>query len=151
MRSAFRGTGATRESCRETSPMILPPASATLTRKFPRPKCFSATSKERTAHEHSDSQTESDDPGQYPVHRLPRLHGRVQILERTAGGPYRFFRRRRLSEPARSRRQQLHAYLHCHAGERSFEEQQVHQAIRDQLTTNNPSCLTCHNLVHNVD
>ena len=40
--------------------------------------------------------------------------------------------------------------LHCHAGARSFEEQPVHQAMRDQLTANNPSCLTCHNLVHNV-
>jgi len=40
--------------------------------------------------------------------------------------------------------------LHCHAGARSFEEQPVHQTIRDQLTTNNPSCLTCHNAVHNV-
>ena len=32
-----------------------------------------------------DSKTKSDDSGQYPVHRLPGLHGGVQGVERPAG------------------------------------------------------------------
>src|SRR5262249_53348693 len=90
--------------------MISPRVSETPTRTSPRPRCFSVTSRERTAHEYTDSETESDDPGQYAMYRLPGLHGGVQIVERPAGGPYRFFCRRRLSEPARSRRQQLYAH-----------------------------------------
>src|SRR4029450_3254810 len=64
----------------------------------------------RTAHEHTDCETESDDSGQYPVYRLPGLHGGMQIVERPAGRPRRVLCWRRLSEPARSRRQQLHAH-----------------------------------------
>src|SRR6266542_4461638 len=94
MRSAFPGIGAMPASCRATSPMISPPASVTPTRTFPRPKCFFVTSRERTAHEHIDSktidgETESDDSGQYPVHRLPGLHGRLQVVERPARGQAR--------------------------------------------------------------
>src|SRR4029077_20902077 len=98
MRSACPGTGATRESCRAISPMILPLASAILTRRFPKPKCFSATSRERIGYDNTDSETQSDDPRQYSVYWLSRLHGSVQILERPAGGPHRFLRRRRLPE-----------------------------------------------------
>src|SRR2546428_615031 len=84
MKSGFPGTGATPELRRETSATILPPALATPTRTFPKPRCFSATSIERTAHEHIDSKiidskTESDDPGQYPVHWLPRVHAGVSV------------------------------------------------------------------------
>src|SRR5262245_62236385 len=38
--------------------MISPPVSAMPTRIFPRPKCFSATSRERTAHQLSAAQPE---------------------------------------------------------------------------------------------
>ena len=41
-------------------------------------------------------EAESDDPGQYPVHRLPGLHGGLQVVERPAGGS------RRISLPARA-------------------------------------------------
>ena len=42
--------------------------------------------------------------------------------------------------------------LHCHAGARSFETNAVHTAIRDQLTSNEMSCISsgCHDTVHNV-
>jgi cytochrome c-type protein NapC len=42
--------------------------------------------------------------------------------------------------------------LHCHAGARSFEDNAVHTAIRDQLTGNEMSCMSsgCHDTVHNV-
>ena len=59
MRSACRGTGAMRGSCLATSPMISPPASATPTRTFPRPKCFSAISRKRTASMSTAAHSES--------------------------------------------------------------------------------------------
>ncbi|HWP59834.1 MAG TPA: NapC/NirT family cytochrome c [Candidatus Acidoferrales bacterium] len=40
--------------------------------------------------------------------------------------------------------------LHCHAGARSFEETSPHREMRAQLTANEMSCLTCHNMIHNV-
>jgi cytochrome c-type protein NapC len=42
--------------------------------------------------------------------------------------------------------------LHCHAGARNFEENPVHSAMMDSLTTNQMSCLSsgCHDTVHNV-
>jgi cytochrome c-type protein NapC len=42
--------------------------------------------------------------------------------------------------------------LHCHLGARSFEESPTHAALRDQLTSNEISCLSsgCHDTVHNV-
>jgi nitrate/TMAO reductase-like tetraheme cytochrome c subunit len=42
--------------------------------------------------------------------------------------------------------------LHCHAGARSFEENPVHVAIMDSLTSNQMSCISsgCHNTVHNA-
>ncbi len=45
--------------------------------------------------------------------------------------------------------------LHCHAGSRSFEENEVHTtpaAFRDSLANDQVSCLTsgCHDVVHNV-
>src|SRR5262249_34514632 len=99
-----------RGSCPETSPMISLPASATLTRIFQKPRCFSATSREKIWYDTIDSKTESDDPGQYPLYWLPGLYGGVQVVERPARRPHQFLRRRRLSEPARSRRQQLHPH-----------------------------------------
>ena len=41
--------------------------------------------------------------------------------------------------------------LHCHAGARSFEETSPHKEMREQLGTNDMSCLTCHNKVHDVE
>jgi len=42
--------------------------------------------------------------------------------------------------------------LHCHLGARSFESDATHSAIRDDLVSNQLSCLTsgCHDGVHNV-
>jgi cytochrome c-type protein NapC len=41
--------------------------------------------------------------------------------------------------------------LHCHANARSFEETSPHEDIREQLATNDMSCLTCHNKIHDAD
>jgi cytochrome c-type protein NapC len=45
-----------------------------------------------------------------------------------------------------------HQCLHCHAGARSFEENPVHSAIMDSLTSEQMSCLTsgCHDTAHDV-
>ena len=40
--------------------------------------------------------------------------------------------------------------LHCHANARSFEEKPPHNAMKAQLDSNQMSCLTCHNKIHNV-
>jgi cytochrome c-type protein NapC len=40
--------------------------------------------------------------------------------------------------------------LHCHLGARNFEENPVHTALMDSLTSNQVSCLSCHNMVHDV-
>jgi len=42
--------------------------------------------------------------------------------------------------------------LHCHLGARSFEENPIHAAIMDSLTSNQMSCLTsgCHDTAHDV-
>jgi cytochrome c-type protein NapC len=42
--------------------------------------------------------------------------------------------------------------LHCHLGARSFEDEPTHSAMRDDLISNQMSCLTsgCHDTVHNV-
>jgi len=42
--------------------------------------------------------------------------------------------------------------LHCHLGARSFEESPVHSAMRNDLVSNQMSCLTagCHDTVHDV-
>lgn len=42
--------------------------------------------------------------------------------------------------------------LHCHLGARSFESSELHAAIREQLISNQTSCLTsgCHDTVHDV-
>jgi nitrate/TMAO reductase-like tetraheme cytochrome c subunit len=42
--------------------------------------------------------------------------------------------------------------LHCHAGARSFEENPIHVAIMDSLTSNQMSCISsgCHDTVHNA-
>lgn len=40
--------------------------------------------------------------------------------------------------------------LHCHAGARSFEENDLHKDIRADLGGNKTSCLECHNTIHNV-
>jgi len=44
--------------------------------------------------------------------------------------------------------------LHCHAGGRSYEETSPHTEMKEQLTNDDMSCLTCHNKIHdaaNVD
>jgi nitrate/TMAO reductase-like tetraheme cytochrome c subunit len=40
--------------------------------------------------------------------------------------------------------------LHCHAGGRSFEEDDVHKGVRDDLAAGKTSCLECHSTVHDV-
>lgn len=42
--------------------------------------------------------------------------------------------------------------LHCHLGARSFEESPSHTALRDDLLSNQTSCMTsgCHDTVHNT-
>jgi len=42
--------------------------------------------------------------------------------------------------------------LHCHLGARSFEDEPTHAAMREDLVSNQMSCLTsgCHDTVHNV-
>jgi cytochrome c-type protein NapC len=42
--------------------------------------------------------------------------------------------------------------LHCHLGARSFEESATHTAIRDDIVSNQVSCISsgCHDTVHNV-
>jgi cytochrome c-type protein NapC len=42
--------------------------------------------------------------------------------------------------------------LHCHLGARSFEESPTHSALRDELVSNQFSCLSggCHDTVHNI-
>jgi cytochrome c-type protein NapC len=40
--------------------------------------------------------------------------------------------------------------LHCHANARSFEETSPHKEMRAQLASNDMSCLTCHNKIHDI-
>lgn len=42
--------------------------------------------------------------------------------------------------------------LHCHQGARSFEENPIHSAVMDSLTSNQMSCISsgCHDTIHNV-
>ena len=40
--------------------------------------------------------------------------------------------------------------LHCHLGARSFEENPVHSALMDSLKSNEMSCLSCHDTVHDI-
>jgi nitrate/TMAO reductase-like tetraheme cytochrome c subunit len=40
--------------------------------------------------------------------------------------------------------------LHCHAGGRKFEEDDVHKGARDDLAANKTSCLECHGTIHDV-
>jgi len=40
--------------------------------------------------------------------------------------------------------------LHCHALARSYEETSPHKEMKQQLSGNKLSCLTCHNKIHNV-
>ncbi len=43
--------------------------------------------------------------------------------------------------------------LHCHAGARSFESNDIHRAMMDSLKNNEMSCVTsgCHDTVHDID
>lgn len=41
--------------------------------------------------------------------------------------------------------------LHCHDGGRTFEENEFHAEFREQLASNETSCLECHDLAHDVD
>jgi len=40
--------------------------------------------------------------------------------------------------------------LHCHRNARSFEETSPHSEMKDQLISNEMSCLTCHNKIHDT-
>jgi cytochrome c-type protein NapC len=42
--------------------------------------------------------------------------------------------------------------LHCHAGARAFQENPVHMALMDSITSNQMSCLSsgCHDTVHDI-
>ena len=41
--------------------------------------------------------------------------------------------------------------LHCHYGARSFEENEMHIEVRQELSDDETSCLECHDLVHPTD
>jgi nitrate/TMAO reductase-like tetraheme cytochrome c subunit len=41
--------------------------------------------------------------------------------------------------------------LHCHDGARTFEANEFHAEYRQELATNETSCLECHDLAHEVD
>ncbi|MGC1104908.1 MAG: NapC/NirT family cytochrome c [Candidatus Acidiferrales bacterium] len=45
-----------------------------------------------------------------------------------------------------------HQCLHCHAGARDFEENAIHSAVMDSLTSNQMSCISsgCHDTIHNI-
>src|SRR5580704_5630248 len=40
--------------------------------------------------------------------------------------------------------------LHCHTGMRSFDENPTHTAIMGSLKTNQISCISCHNMIHDA-
>ena len=40
--------------------------------------------------------------------------------------------------------------LHCHTNGRSYEESSPHKEMKEQLTSNEMSCLTCHSKIHDV-
>ena len=40
--------------------------------------------------------------------------------------------------------------LHCHANARAYEESSPHSEMKQQLASNEMSCLTCHNKMHDV-
>ncbi len=40
--------------------------------------------------------------------------------------------------------------LHCHGGARTFEGNEMHQPIRQDLASNKTSCLECHDKIHDV-
>jgi cytochrome c-type protein NapC len=40
--------------------------------------------------------------------------------------------------------------LHCHTGMRSFDENPTHTAIMSSLKTNQISCISCHEMIHNA-
>jgi cytochrome c-type protein NapC len=41
--------------------------------------------------------------------------------------------------------------LHCHDGARTFEENEFHAELRQELATNETSCLECHDLAHEIE
>jgi cytochrome c-type protein NapC len=51
-----------------------------------------------------------------------------------------------LYEPFKNRECQ-----HCHDGTRSYEDNEFHQEYREQLASNETSCLECHDTVHDVE
>ena len=40
--------------------------------------------------------------------------------------------------------------LHCHTNGRSYEDSSPHKEMKEQLTSNEMSCLTCHTKIHDV-
>ena len=41
--------------------------------------------------------------------------------------------------------------LHCHDGARTFEENDFHVEYREQLASNETSCLECHDVAHDIE
>ena len=41
--------------------------------------------------------------------------------------------------------------LHCHGGARSYEENELHSDILEDLAGNEVSCLDCHEVAHNIE
>lgn len=40
--------------------------------------------------------------------------------------------------------------LHCHAGARRFESDEIHSELREELASGETSCLECHDVVHDI-
>lgn len=41
--------------------------------------------------------------------------------------------------------------LHCHSGARSYEENELHADILQDLASNKVSCLDCHDVIHDIE
>jgi hypothetical protein len=41
--------------------------------------------------------------------------------------------------------------LHCHDGARTFEEDEFHVESRQEIASNETSCLECHPLAHDIE
>lgn len=88
----------------------------------------------------------------YTCHTDYTMYGGIRAKIRGMRHVYRQY----ITQPS----QPIHLYtaynnrecLRCHAGGRSFEEKGPHPALRDDLLSNQLSCLTsgCHDTIHNV-
>ena len=73
------------------------------------------------------------------------LHAKVRGLKHLYVYYFKEIPPKLLYEPYKNRE-----CLHCHANARSFEEKSPHKEMRAQLISNEMSCLTCHNTIHNI-